>query len=150
MSTETQAAPEAQSDKKSKTVTITYNGQPLQIEAGNYSVEKLRKVLQVPEDDLLAQLLGDVYKELTGHIDITGGEVLAAVIKITYNGNPFLIRPATYTVQELRQILKVPTNDILAEFIDGSFKDLTQGNVKVVGKEIFASHVPQGGAAHAG
>lgn len=149
MSTETQAAPAAASEKKS-IVTITYNGQPVQLESGNYSVEKLRKTLQVPADDLLAQLIADTYQELTGHIDIKGGEVLAAVVKITYNGNPFLIRPGTYTVQELRQVLKVPANDILAEFIDGSFKDLTQGNVKVVGKEIFASHVPQGGAAHAG
>lgn len=148
MVTETQAAPPAASEKKS-IVTISYNGQPVQLESGNYSVEKLRKTLQVPADDLLAQLSADTYKELTGHIDIKGGEVLAAVVKITYNGNPTLIRPGTYTVQQLRQTLKVPANDVLAEFIDGSFKDLTQGNITVKGGEIFASHVPQGGAAHA-
>jgi len=90
MSTENQVAPEAQSDKKHQTVTVTYNGQPVQIEAGNYSVEKLRKTL------------------------------------------------------------RVPTNDILAEFINGSFQDLTHGHVEVKGGEIFASHVPQGGAAYAG
>lgn len=89
MSPETEAAPEAQSDKKSKLVTISYNGNPVLIEPGNYTVEKLRKTL------------------------------------------------------------KVPANDVLSEFIDGKFTDLTEGHVEVKGGEIFASHVPQGGAAYA-
>lgn len=149
MSTEAKAAPEAKDDKK-QTVTVTYNGQPVQIEPGNYSLGKLRNRLDVPHDDILAQVINGAFQEVPGHIDIVGGEAFAAVVSVTYNGNPKLIQPGTYTVEKLRTTLGVPTNDVLSEFINGSFKDLTQGNVSVTGGEVFASHVPQGGAAHAG
>ncbi len=150
MTSETKVAPEAQSDKKQKLVTISFNGKPTEIEPGNYSAEKLRKALNVPHDELLAQLIDGTYKTVLGHIDITGGEVLATMVEVTYNGDPLLIAAGKYTVEKLRETLKVPANDVLSEFIDGSFKDLTTGHVEVKGGEVFASHVPQGGAAYAG
>jgi len=69
-------------------------------------------------------------------------------VTVTYNGNPKEIAKGNYTVADLRTALGVSANEILSEFIHGSFKDLTQGHVEVKGGEVFASHVPQGGASH--
>jgi len=149
MTPETKVAPEAHSDQKPKLVTITFDGKPKEIEAGTYTVEKLRNALNVPHDEILAELIGDTYKTLLSPIDIKGGEVLAVMVEVTYNGNPLIIAAGKYTVEKLRETLKVPANDVLSQFIDGSFKDLTTGHVEVKARDVFASHVPQGGAANA-
>ena len=68
-------------------------------------------------------------------------------VTITYNGEPKEIHRGNYPLAELRQKLHVPDNEILAQFIDGAFKDLTEGRIVIKGGEVFASHRPQGGAS---
>jgi hypothetical protein len=68
-------------------------------------------------------------------------------VTVTYNGKPLELRRGRYSVVELRNALGVPGNEVLAEFINGEFRDLIQGEVHIKGGEVFASHRPQGGAS---
>lgn len=69
------------------------------------------------------------------------------LVAVEYNSDQVEIHRGDYTVEELRELLKVPENEVLAQWLDGQFKDLTTGRVVIKGGEIFAAHKPQGGAA---
>ena len=60
-------------------VTITYNGDPVVIHRGNYTVAELRQTLKVPNDEVLSQMVNGAFQPLTeGHVVIKGGEIFAA------------------------------------------------------------------------
>jgi len=67
------------------------------------------------------------------------------LVDVTIDNKPKTIQAGTYTVTQLKEVLKVDPNRVLDEVISGEFKELPDnGTVHVKGGEIFVSHVRQG------
>jgi hypothetical protein len=69
-------------------------------------------------------------------------------VEITINGDKYHTHRGSNTVLHLRELGKVPADEILSEFKGGKYVDLADnGHVEICGGEIFASHVKSGGSS---
>ena len=66
-----------------KLVTVTIDGNPMQIERGTYQVAKLKEILGVPADYELDEVKHGEFKPLddNGHIHIEGHEVFVSHVR---------------------------------------------------------------------
>ncbi len=64
-------------------VEIKINGKPRWTHKGRNSVEHLRKLGEVPADEILSEFKGGQYVDLdnTAHVEICGGELFASHVK---------------------------------------------------------------------
>jgi len=66
-------------------------------------------------------------------------------VMVSINGKDYETHAGDNSVKHLRDIGKVPTDEVLSEFKDGQFVDLKDdAHVKIKGGEIFTSHVKTG------
>lgn len=69
-------------------------------------------------------------------------------VAVSINGVEYKTHPGENSVKHLRKIGKVPADEVLSEFKDGKFVDLSDdAHVKIKGGEIFTSHVKTGSSS---
>ena len=70
------------------------------------------------------------------------------LVTITINNDKYDVAPGDHKVSELRDIGKIPADEVLSIFKDGGFKPLGENDhVKIKGGEVFASSAMSGGAS---
>ena len=147
---------EVHKEHEHQDVEITINGKKHQARRGEHSIEELRRLGDVPAAEMLCELKDGKYTDFDNkaHVEIHGREVFASHYKehrlpeITINGTPYHTHAGKNSVEHLRHIGHVPTDEILSEFKHGKFVDLDNGaHVEIHGGEVFASHTPSGGSS---
>jgi hypothetical protein len=138
-------------------VTVTINNHKHETHRGQNSVEHLKHLGSVPADEILVEVKGDKHHPLenNGHVEIHGGEVFLGhkkehhhEVEITINGKKYHTHRGDNSVEHLRQLGKVPPDEILSQFKGGVFVDLANNaHVEICGGEVFASHVQSGGSS---
>ncbi|HTK31245.1 MAG TPA: hypothetical protein VL332_04730 [Candidatus Saccharimonadaceae bacterium] len=69
-------------------------------------------------------------------------------VQVTVDGKPREVRPGTYVVSEFKKEVRVDPSLELDQVIDGQFIPLdNNASIEIKGKEVFVSHVPQGGSS---
>ena len=65
---------------KPNLVEISINNTKFQVERGNYEVQKLRAIGNVPPNEILSELKGGKFHDLNNnaHVEIKGGEVFVS------------------------------------------------------------------------
>ena len=66
--------------KKPDFVEISINSAKFQVERGNYEVQKVRAIGNVPPNEILSELKGGKFHDLenNAHVEIKGGEVFVS------------------------------------------------------------------------
>jgi hypothetical protein len=69
-------------------------------------------------------------------------------VEIIINGKQYKTHSGNNTVEHIRNLGAVPSDEILAEIMGGQPIDLdNQAHVEIRGGEVFASHVPSAGSS---
>jgi hypothetical protein len=66
--------------KKPDLVEISINSTTFQVQGGNYEVQKLRAIGNVPPNEILSELKGGKFHDLdnNAHVEVKGGEVFVS------------------------------------------------------------------------
>lgn len=69
-------------------------------------------------------------------------------VEVEVDGHKHKVKPAEYSVAELKELVRVPAEKVLEQKIDGKFTPLEDGaRIKISGGEVFISHVRRGGSS---
>jgi len=116
----------------------------------------IRALFELPGDVALFRDLhspNDVPIEANAAIDFRDGPVfytraVTLVVEISINGRKYKTQAGKNSVQHLKALDGVPTNDILSELRGDKFVDLRDtGHVQVKGGEVFVSHPQSAGSS---
>jgi len=78
--TQSQGSSTSSGAKKNEKVEISINSRKYDLERGNYSVQQLRILGNVPANEILSELKGGKFHDLNdnAHVEIKGGEVFVS------------------------------------------------------------------------
>ena len=112
----------------------------------------LKKVLAEHNEDyvlIFDEVLLEPLKRLPDHGIKHGHHIHAhRKVAITINGNTVLTHKGRNSVHHIRNIGKVPSDEIFSEYKNGDFSDLDNNeHVEICGGEIFASHTTSCGSS---
>ena len=139
-------------------VKITINGKRYEVNSGPASIKHLKKLANIPQNDVLAKEDHGKNHDLDdeGKVVVHDGDVFVShkrehdhrPVTIKINGEDYQTHRGENSVAHLKQLGKVPEGEILSQFINGAFVDLADNvSVNILGCEVFASHRPTGGSS---